>query len=480
MEFEGWVANATGNLSFNSVGSTLAKAGVLTRATFWHPNRRFAVVAQQRSNPDRLLAPRIAPRHASSPKGEQELKLCCLLTARSEASGPDAEGALRGTIHLLPRGAGLSEAPLRAVMQMAARLEAARIAYRSRQAANPPNDVDWQALIDGVVAGCSYSCDFLLLRNGKCFLETKGHLTQPTLEAELASQCYYFLKDCLHKHYHHSDNSDGIIEITPIGSAVDWRMRTLRNLYRKVIELRRSRDERRLSSGLGVLAYAEAFRQIFEKADFAKDGSQLAGVRELPAYTSGLEKSIQIRKEEAARGFDGQKLDAQFFITSSIAVLALIVSLNSEFSSDSLLKVTEHSLTTLLGDQPWLLILVPALTYGIYTQYTGRWDFANIPPFRWLYKLVASTSKRRIVTVGASIVLILTAIGAYAISKVAAHYYQKSVSGQEASHNRAGISAGQRTPARGEEKSLGPTVVKNRDGVPSTPPRSPAHPAAPG
>lgn len=122
------------------------------------------------------------------------------------------------------------------------------------------------------------SAKFKILRNGETYIKIlqkeKNEVIKYSEDSEevIVTQIYYFLKDCLHKHRHHSQSTDSILNIYALDNEKDqdlqqkqWKLDVLYTLYRKVINRRRNGSTVDLSDSLGVLAYAESFYKIFKK-----------------------------------------------------------------------------------------------------------------------------------------------------------------------------------------------------------------------
>jgi hypothetical protein len=112
MQFEGWVPNATGNLSFSAVGDSLS-GQVIARQNFRHPAVRLAICAEVRRNHDAQLPGFLLSmfdRHADAPsrRPRSSRRLIYVLTCRSTAAGGDTEGALAGEIAVLSRRGALT------------------------------------------------------------------------------------------------------------------------------------------------------------------------------------------------------------------------------------------------------------------------------------------------------------------------------------------------------------------------------------
>ena len=104
--------------------------------------------------------------------------------------------------------------------------------------------------------------DPVLAPNAPEFPEDK----KPKMEHIVCAQLYFFLKDIIHTHQHHDPTTDTMLDIHLLEDEDDytWRSETLRLLYRKVLQYKRSRKEEIFSSALGTLAYIKSFRKISE------------------------------------------------------------------------------------------------------------------------------------------------------------------------------------------------------------------------
>jgi hypothetical protein len=91
----------------------------------------------------------------------------------------------------------------------------------------------------------------------------------------LAPQVYYFIKDLLHAHYHHTANSDQLLPLVATPSPqsdadhssneLAWRYAPLRGLARVVVELRQGRSIAGHQQAKGIIAYAQAFQSLLAK-----------------------------------------------------------------------------------------------------------------------------------------------------------------------------------------------------------------------
>lgn len=87
----------------------------------------------------------------------------------------------------------------------------------------------------------------------------------------IANQAFFFLKDISHKHQHHHNSSDTITELGRLDRRNSWVTQTHYRIHRKVIEMRRSNDPKKLYNASGILAYLSALRKA---ADFTALGKR--------------------------------------------------------------------------------------------------------------------------------------------------------------------------------------------------------------
>jgi hypothetical protein len=80
----------------------------------------------------------------------------------------------------------------------------------------------------------------------------------------LAAQAFFFLRDIGHTHKHHSPKTDTIVDLHEFDAVndFDWRLATLYSIYRRIISYKRSDIIEQQISSVGLLAYAQAFKNI--------------------------------------------------------------------------------------------------------------------------------------------------------------------------------------------------------------------------
>lgn len=101
----------------------------------------------------------------------------------------------------------------------------------------------------------------LIRRDGLC--EIKLEETADTAEV-VANQVYYFLKDAAHTHQHHEDKSETILKSYKYSEKdkIHWKRETIYALYRWVIQQKRNKDVICYYNAMGVISYAESFKEL--------------------------------------------------------------------------------------------------------------------------------------------------------------------------------------------------------------------------
>ncbi|WP_262422343.1 hypothetical protein [Brevundimonas denitrificans] len=130
-----------------------------------------------------------------------------------------------------------------------------------------------QALIEG----SRFAVAFRMLRCGRVnFRITQRFRSQIVLISDgkrirringlraLSAQCFYFIRDVSHNHYHHSKNTDNITSVWEDRHGLSrgrWVRETLYELYKRVLLLRSVKHAKAQENALGILAYADAFER---------------------------------------------------------------------------------------------------------------------------------------------------------------------------------------------------------------------------
>jgi hypothetical protein len=390
MEFEGWVPNATGNISFASIGAPLER-GVFVRQQLRTVDKRWLLLAQVRKNRDRLVPSWFFPALGVKglPKRSRPLDAVYTLLAHSVRLQSDEEGALDGQISCLlraPKAAMFkrpspprpSDEALLAIEIAAAGFEEAEELQRESRRFVPSPHGSWAQLTTTILNASAVSCNFRMHRTGKVFLQVTKipAALEDSERVGLVNQLYYFLKDAVHAHYHHDNSSDGITELGRVGSLPDWRQKTIRNLYREILGLRRSNEDGLLTNALGIIAYSETFVNIFSETDYNIDGESFP-VSRLPRYEPAIKTSIDLRRQIIERRVDRKHTDAQFALATVVATFAALFGLYNEFPVDSIVRSISRNLIVGFAYFPVYYLLFVA---SLWIWYSLSHRDSNYPP----------------------------------------------------------------------------------------------------
>lgn len=292
----GWIPTVSGQLSFSIIGhSSAAKncafvneahSGDETAAPVRH-----LVLHQRRTAPDfpypdfltKWFYPGSVYDFVCVAQTEQaEIQVMLPRNAEGEPrvkSVPNAQGVLKGKIHVLLHETqkALRTKNWASIQRLKATIwqtDAENIAARSMVIARtlagdnlPPEFGHIPSLL---------AADFELYRTGEFRLtidQTKWLEMIDEREIDEAlktipNQIFYFMKDVVHRHYHHDGSSDQMLALTRLNGAsatdeINWRRSTLWGLVRVIMQYRRAGRWLDLQKAKGVIAYAEAFQHSF-------------------------------------------------------------------------------------------------------------------------------------------------------------------------------------------------------------------------
>ena len=413
MRYEGWVPNATGNISFGDIGHALRR-GVRYRQQLRTSSKRWIVAAQQRASSVGLMPDALARhlQHDERIRSSRPATSMYILLAETESRLDESEGAVVGTLACLVGDQEAARAVEGKLDALTADLAAQHLLARSGKPSSDPDRTLWAECHKEVQSVALAACHFILLRNGKVIIDSCCGRAQKDPDFLLwVDQLYYFLKDAAHRHFHHSQQFDGIAELTEVGAQPDWRQRTIRGLYRHVLDLRRLRSDPELANALGVLSYADTFRGIFRNCDYDRDGLRSMAPA-LPAYPRHLVDSLKVLRGEAARAEDERRTNTQFGLGSIVAAGAGMAALFDKLPPHSPAQWIAKSLLNALSHNLLLFPLVVVCLWLLYGACVGRPNIVVSIPFRYIYRAAASLRQRELVLIlGAfSILLALVAV----------------------------------------------------------------------
>ncbi len=234
---------------------------------------------------------------------------------------------------------------------------------------------DGDQLIQGIASALSNPPEGVRIPHARFRLYRSGELRiwlDPTLIADahevgvqvddaeaglgpaLCRQIYYFIKDTTHRHYHHDQEADNILPLTPAPKIDDisWRRETLWALVRAVLEGRRRSELYAYKDALGVLAYADAFQGLLARIRRpAHQYMQFEEHNQVALYSLGPTKSSIEAKREELTWTHGQRFQLlALIVASSLAVAALwIASVQVESAICRAAQVSSATLTTLVA-----------------------------------------------------------------------------------------------------------------------------------
>jgi hypothetical protein len=422
MQYEGWIPNATGNISFSAIGDSLGKVEV--RQQFTDGNKRWILCVQKRSNPDTWLYPWVLRsanwianllRKPANRRIRYD-KLTYVMTAVSSKIANKDESKIEGKIFILnPTPSFLKKSADIYTNQSLKMKEAAR-AIRYGQN-NASIEADWSNFESSFSTNSIFECSYTLLRNGKCFIDELPGTVHNSVSKYLSDQCYYYLKDCIHNHYHHHNKTDAIIEITPKITGNNWRYSVIRSLYRKVIYIRKLQNHQVLNDALGLLAYADSFKDIFENKDYTKSGKSVIRSA-LPKYNQSLEYSIKLVSDKLKEKKSERIIHSQFTLATFLSIFALFISIGENFSSGSRGEKVYDLIKGYIQINPEILLWAFITIIGTYYNYIGI-NNANVGIERATYKLFAWMKHRTYIKVGFTTSIVILFASYYLLSFVA-------------------------------------------------------------
>lgn len=238
---------------------------------------------------------------------------------------------------------------------------------------------------------------FEICRSGKVFIDSSHHTSDAIgrdLDRTLSNQCYYFLKDCYHRHQHHDPSQDALISLVPVEDKNDetWALKVQHRLFRHIIRFKRFGDHRTLFRASGVLAYAKAFYNSF------KDYPKMKVF-----HTDELEQSLTVRREEVQH-FDQLRLNKQhtfstyfFSLTAFVLSAAVLAQLDKAFELSA--SVLVEWTTRNVSEYPIAAVGVIWIISKLLQFRTFRESPHDWPIVRNVYQLFRSSSLGVFVTV---------------------------------------------------------------------------------
>jgi hypothetical protein len=141
----------------------------------------------------------------------------------------------------------------------------------------------------------------------------------------VCQQAFFYLKDITHEHQHHNQKTDtmiGLHLITDGDSEAIWYSRTLKRLYKRVLEFKRSKDQNIYASTLGLLAYVDSFCTI------AKEKLTLDDYKKIPIKNhETLKSSIKASEDQSSQKYTDRKRIVDTIRTTIFSLIGIFLSL---------------------------------------------------------------------------------------------------------------------------------------------------------
>ena len=208
-------------------------------------------------------------------------------------------------------------------------------------------------------------------------------------DEDLILQVYYYLKDNLHSHKHHSKSTDSIISVYKMESECDenWKIEILYSLYRKIISRRRKGGVEDFIDSIGVIAYAESFREIFN--NYFKNNKSLSKYN-TSAMLQSLNSSLRKAENEEKRNSKLEKLYV-IYISTMAAIIAFASLVSASDKKVVLRDKILYDVTSAISNNPIetlsFSIFIFIAIYTIATKEKGRMKTYYFDIYRVLFPM---------------------------------------------------------------------------------------------
>lgn len=401
-EFVAWVPTAGGRLSFSVIGNTDFPSRAVTRNCA-NDEERFIVSFQRRKFVD-SAAPLILKKFVQKIFNQNGDFWFVFVGSGSNCSTTTAQ-SIEGAIYIFS-GKDIS----RRVVVPCLKEFQSKLKNDCSRSTFDKCSKDFESRVEEYFVVCF---DFQMDRDGVTRLkyrklsgdypDTKLQELRQKIDHEagnnrklmLASQAYFFIKDITHVHQHHGRRSDALINVhySSIDSA-DWYSKTLRVLYKRVLEYKRNKDRRVNVSSLGIMAYLDSFIRIAQSRLSAEERDKLP-----LKYNDNLVASISASDEAKQADFELRRRFVDSFKTWLLGGFGLVVAVAgvARYVKDFSLKengISGDYIVSMLNllDSPLWLFFVLAFVILLASLYEGsipmrKWEWAQdvirlVQPFK--------------------------------------------------------------------------------------------------
>lgn len=186
--------------------------------------------------------------------------------------------------------------------------------------------------------------------------------------AYVANQAFFFLKDISHKHQHHHQSSDTITELGRLDKRHSWIAQTHYRIHRKIIELRRSSNPRKLYNASGILAYLNALKSAVNFTAVTKHRGPLTYNH--AEIEQSLKSSLEVMKWKQAQ---------LNIIKTALPALSLAALGVMGYEEGSPGKTFRDVMISMVGDSSTRWVTVIALAAIAAPFYYGVWRVSELP-----------------------------------------------------------------------------------------------------
>jgi hypothetical protein len=294
-KYLGWIPTITGHLSFSTIGTgkNPAKTFKFLRS---YGNKTLSIVAQERRTTD-VPFKMLGGDYLNSRRLREGSSVFVLFAETNEQN--DFSELTGPCVELTKEAYESFKGQLQGICEELDPTHQERLFRSAAQS----------FLEEAAVRPGSFSA-VKILRNGRTEISfVADDRIDEVAEGRNASQVFFFLRDITHRHYHHAESSDTILDVVPEESGEDgWKRETLYSLYRWVIHRKRDQSPEQLINCKGVLAYAKAF----EEAHCSEGGKRPA--KKYPKYNHDTTlASVEARLEAIRHSEKSPSFATQFF-----------------------------------------------------------------------------------------------------------------------------------------------------------------------
>lgn len=288
--FKGWLPTITGKLSFSRIQSHKATSGYIEVYNTFDYVRRDIVAIQKRWSFDAPISAKLFDKFGKRSEHQFFIlrandDVAHMPSSNMATKNPDfvedKHALLSGKIFIyMPLNARLRRTQVdksktslhETILKFNKKVQSAKIARRRIPDAN--FEVD-QLVRQGSIRDIFIVVNFSLLRSGEAKFEVErrnGKLSPSLTDNKICNHAYFFLRDLIHRHYHHEAKSDNTLKTHPASNDdYTWRRNTLYGLVRLALIARQENNPEKCKNALGIVAYAKAFQDHLARWCYVND-----------------------------------------------------------------------------------------------------------------------------------------------------------------------------------------------------------------